>query len=47
MEKNELITNETIEKLKSLLNSFNGIDSHIDIYSMCIKEKLKEKLKSS
>ncbi len=46
MKKETAVSNETVRKLKSLLGSFNGINSNIDMYTLCIRKKLKEKLKT-
>lgn len=47
MKKETVLTDDTVRRLKSLLGSFNGINSNIDMYSLCIKKTLKEKLKNS
>lgn len=47
MKKKNLLSDDTVKKLQSLLGSFNGINSNIDMYSLCIKKRLKEKLKTS
>lgn len=36
----ETLSNETIEKLRKLLGRFNSSGTSLDIYSLCIKEKL-------
>ena len=47
MKKENLLSDDTVKKLQSLLGSFNGINSNIDMYSLCIKKRLKEKSKTS
>lgn len=47
MNKKNLLSDDTMKKLQTLLGSFNGINSNIDMYSLCIKKRLKEKLKTS
>lgn len=46
MKKETVSTNDTVKKLKSLLNSFSSINSNIDIYSNQIKKTLNEKFKT-
>ena len=46
MKKEELLSENTVNKLKSLLGSFNGINSNIDMYTLCIKKRLQEKTKT-
>ena len=46
MKKENLLSDDTVNKLKSLLGSFNGINSNIDMYTLCIKRRLKEKSKT-
>jgi len=46
MKKETVSTNDTVKKLKSLLSSFNSINSNIDIYSKQIKKTLNEKFKT-
>ena len=44
MDPKEQVSNETIERLKVLLGNFNSaINTKVDIYSLCIKKRLKEK----
>ena len=38
------LNNDTIEKLMSLLRGFNSLGANVDLYSLCIKQKLNEKL---
>ncbi len=40
------LSNETVEKLRKLLGSLNSPGNVLDIYSLCIKEKLKNAAKS-
>ena len=45
MKKETETSNDTIQKLKSLLGTFGSGNSNIDMYSLNIRKKLKEKLK--
>ncbi len=40
------LDNNTIEKLKSLLGSFGSLGSNVDLYSLCIRQKLRGKLEA-
>jgi hypothetical protein len=40
------LSDETIEKLRKLLGSFNTNGCGLDMYSLCIKEKLSNMVKS-
>lgn len=46
MQTEENIPNDTIEKLKFLIGNFNTLSSNIDIYTLCIQKRLKEKLQT-
>ncbi len=39
------LSNDTIEKLKSLLSEFNTFGHQADMYSLCIKNTLKSDIK--
>ena len=44
METKDHVSNETIERLKILLGNFNSaLNTKVDIYSLCIKKRIKEK----
>lgn len=45
MKKETTSSNDTIRKLKSLLGTFGSGNSNIEMYSLSIRKKLKEKLK--
>jgi len=36
-----LLSEDTIEKLKSLLGNFNKFENQTDMYALCIKNTLK------
>ncbi len=46
MKKETETANDTIRKLKSLLGTLGSGNSNIDMYSLCIRKKLKEKTKT-
>ena len=44
MDTKEKVSNDTIERLKNLLGNFNStLNTKIDIHSLYIKKRLKEK----
>ena len=45
MKKETTSSNDTIRKLKSLLGTFGSGNSNIEMHSLSIRKKLKEKLK--
>ncbi len=47
MNNETVLRNDTVSKLKVLLGSLNSIHSNIDMYSLCIKKTLEEKLKNN
>ncbi len=44
METETILSEDTIEKLKYLLGGFNTFGSNIDVYSICIKKALEERM---
>lgn len=47
MNNETVLRNDTVSRLKVLLSSINSIHSNIDMYSLCIKKTLEEKLKNN
>ena len=46
MDTKEKVSNETIERLKSLLGNFNStLNTNIDIYSLYMKKRRKDRSK--
>ncbi len=45
MDTETVLSNDTIDKLKYLLGGFNTFGSNIDVYSICIKKSLNDKMK--
>ncbi len=45
MNKEKILSNDTIQKLRNLLGSVNGIKGNLDLYSICINQSLHGKIK--
>lgn len=44
MDTDKIISDETVDKLRYLLGSFNTFGNNVDVYSICIKKSLNDKL---
>ena len=44
MESETVLSNDAVEKLKYILGGFNTFGNNIDVYSICIKKALENKM---
>ena len=45
MTKEIILSNDTIQKLRKLLGSMNGLKGNLDLYSLCINQTKHNKIK--